>query len=238
MSQSINKIHSNNLIQPANDEDLYIYNGSEWVKRDYSLHKVYDADISSLDISSMNDGDYILNHNTIGNLLLYSENFTKERKINDNIKNPTKEEKYIWVKNHISINQTYTTKIPFVYQNINLLETMNETKVTGKVEHSLEQLVYKIPMKKVAFSCFVKLPDSISSEKVALSMFSDNYNIGITSIFNLSLETASEVQINDKNFSTTAPHLSTYKNMIEDVSAGIEKFEYNNNIFFRIYIMI
>lgn len=237
MSQSINKIHSNNLIQPANDEDLYIYNGSEWVKRDYSLHKVYDTDISSLDISSMNDGDYILNHKVVGNMLLYSENFTKERKTNNGIKNPTKEEKYVWVKNHISINQTYTTKIPFVYQNINLLETMNETKVTGKVEHSLEQLVYKIPMKKVAFSCFVKLPDSISSEKVALSMFSDNYNIGITSIFNLSLETASSVQINDKNFSTTASHLSTYRNMIEDVSAGIEKFEYNDNIFFRIYIM-
>lgn len=237
MSQSINKIHSNNLIQPSNDEDLFIYNGYDWVKTESKLYKSYDKDISEIDTSSMNDEDYVLMHKSVGNMLLYSENFNKDRKYSPLIKNPTKEEKSYWVKNNISINSQYTTKIPYVYQDVNLLDTMNEKNVIGRVEHSIEQIIYKLPMKKVAFSCFVKLSDTLSVGNIALSLFSDTYNIGISAIFNLNSSVNPKLSIVDKNFSTTAAHLNTYKHLIKNTSVGVKEIIHNNEIFYRIYII-
>lgn len=237
MSQSINKLHSNNLIQPSNDEDLFIYNGNDWVKLDSALYKSYNKDISDIDTSLMNDGDYILLHKSIGNMLLYSENLSKDRKYSTIIKNPTKEEKSYWIKNNLSINSQHTIKIPYIYQDVNLLDTMNEKNVVGKVEHSIEQITYKIPMKKVVFSCFVKGMDTLSSENIALSIFSDTYNIGITATFDLISQDVSDVYVNDKNFSQTSAHLNTYKHLITNTSAGIKKITYKGETFYRVYII-
>jgi len=239
MSQSINKIHSSNLIQPSNDEDLYIYANSKWIKLENTLHKFYNKNIDLLDKSQFKEGDYIALYNKKKNHICYSEIITKERNYNKLSKTPTKDEKYYWVRNNINVNSKYTFELPYTYQNMLLLETMNESKVNGPVEHSMSQIFYNKHMKTMCFSCYVKNLNNSSDNNVLLSLFSDTYNVGIYATFLLNdnnPRTTIEPLIVDKSYYQNSSHLNKFKSLISNMSANIEKITINDNIYHRIYI--
>lgn len=200
MSQSINKIHSASLIQPLNDEDIFYYNGINWVKTDSQLYKVYD-DIKSIDVSTMKNNDYVALYKSSTNHILFSEKFNVERKYNKDIKNLTNAQKTFWIKNNLSINSKDSINMPLLQQNMPLFDTKNDKGVSGKVEHSISQLFYNKHNKKLAFSCYVKKSTDLTSNNISLSLFNDTYNIGITAKFDLVNEYASDVMVTNKNYS-------------------------------------
>lgn len=217
MSQSINKIHSSNLFQPSYDEDIFLHNGDNWVKSNNSLYKIYDVNIEDLDISSMGwkNNDIVALYKSQTNHILYSEQFLAERNYNKDIKNPTLEQQLFWVRQNLSMNSKYALNLPILSTNTPLFDTKNDKGVVGKVEHSISQLVYNKHGRNLIFSCYVKKSVDQSTDNVALTLFSDTYNVGLSAIFNLSS--------------------LSYTTQGEDVSAGINYVE--NGDYYRIYII-
>ena len=234
MSQSINKIHSLNLIQPSNDEDIFVYDGEYWKKQDISLYKYSDVNVSNIDTSEMEKNDIIALYKSQTNHILYSENFNAVRQYDRRYADKlTSVQKLYWVTEHISFSEKDKVQLPNLSQPTDLMYTRNEM-VNGKqnldkVEHSISQYVYNKHNRKIAFSCYVKKPSDTATDRVALTIFSNAYNIGITSTYNLSDGTCQSPIIMDKNRNEVSSSL------IEDTEAGIEYLEKSDC--YRIYII-
>lgn len=229
MSQSINKIHSKNLIQPSNDEDLYIYNGqNKWVKTNSKIYKVYNKTINDLNVSDYKDGDNIVLHNTFTNHIKYSEYFNMERKCG---LNPSKDQKFYWNKNNVFLSESNKTFFSILNNYIGLLDSQNELNSSGNVEHSMSQIFTNKPGKTYVFSCFIKAND-LYAQNISLSISSDDFKVGVYSKFSLNnMKTPSIVLLND-NYAETS-HMNTF---IDNTSANFEKIIIDDDTYYRLYI--
>lgn len=228
MSQSINKIHSKSLIQPSNDEDLYIFNeNNRWEKVNNKLYKVYDKHIEDLNISDYNAGDIIVLHDRFTNCIKCSEQIDTER--NGGLY-PTDEQKYYWFLNNLKIDENYSTNMPNISKEVFLLDANN--KNLGEItDHCISQSFINKPCYKNIFSCYIK--KSPYTKYFAISIESDNFGIGVYAKFNLDNMTTPSIELLDKNYSDTT-HMSSF---ISDTESNFEEIIFDDEIYYRVYIV-
>lgn len=240
MGYSINRLHNENTIQTPYDDKLYHYNGYDWYRSKSKLHKVYNKKIDEIDLFKYDVDDYVATYRKIGNTLLYSENYLEKRKTTYYTSTSSKESSNYWVINNLIINEKNTLPLPVTYQNAPKFESINDTGVSGKVEHSISQIVdYKLG-KTMIFSCLVKSLEELNTHNIALSIFNDCYNIGVSAKFYIPSNNESmvtpEPKILSKNFDTKSNNYNILASKIERISANIEKITNEDNTYYRCYI--
>ena len=254
MAQSIIKNHSTNTITSNTDECFYVYNNEKWIKSSNNYYKYYDFDVASIDVNAKdshdnyiyNIGDYFLSYSSKINYLLFSENFSLTDSSLDSIPR-WKDCGLYTVTNEENYRFPNTGKIsPRFQTDNNKLELRNgkleEVEQSGSIEHSLTQTFNSNANELNIISCMVKQPIT-TTNNVALVLFVDTYNIGISAKYNLNDLTGfnavgyKEVPVEyiDKNCNVIQP--SSVISHMGHISAGIYKInESESKYYFRLVI--
>lgn len=239
MVQAINRIHSQNTIVTHTDDCFYIYNNELWKKSSSNYYKYYDTDISNLDISEFNNNDYIISYKTKANYIKFSESFKDtECKINGISQ---------WNICGLSIFEN-DYRFPNTGKNSTKFQTNNKNEnnieVNSPIEHSINQSFLTKPNELYVASCMVKNITS-STHNLALQLFDDTYNVGVTIKFNLNDDSGYDntnykdltenIEYLDSNFSTV-PQSDPILSHIDNVGAGIYKITNGTETYFRLVI--
>lgn len=236
MSQSINKIHTKQLLSLSNEDDVYQYTNEDgigkWVKINNKIYKFYNTKYNDVinNLNDYNDNDILIFHSKNSNIINSSEDLIgKGQPLPSDPSTPID----FWKFKNVELNELDFIINPYIRENVYALYP------TNNIDHYISQNFIHNVGKKCIFSCFIH--PSSNNGKIALSLNTLSYNVGAYAEFNLS-------KLDDYSSKTDNPIIkildSSYKEIQDandiipndSVDAWCMSYSINDELYYRIYI--